>query len=43
VVCTLGEAAGEAAALAKDSGCFASEVSTDVLRQRLRQKGAVVD
>ena len=43
VVCTLGEAAGEAAALAKDSGCFARDVSTDVLRQRLRQKGAVVD
>ena len=38
----LGEAAGTAAALAKKSGVAVADVDTDVLRQRLREKGAIV-
>ena len=43
VVCTLGEAAGEAAALAHRLGCHARNVPTDQLRTELRKHNCVVD
>lgn len=39
----LGQAAGNAAALALETGVAASEIDTDELRRRLREEGAVVD
>jgi len=43
VVCTLGEAAGTAVALAKELGCDTLHLDTGKLRDRLRQNGCVVD
>ena len=43
VVCTLGEAAGTAAAVAKASGTCTREISVSLLKEKLRQNGAVVD
>ena len=42
-VCNLGEAAGEAAALAHELGCSTRDVPTNELRARLVANGAVVD
>ena len=38
----MGEAAGTAAALAKETGVAVADVDTDVLRARLRRNGAFV-
>lgn len=43
VVCTLGEAAGSAAAMAKKAGCGVREIDVPALRDLLRRSGAVVD
>ena len=43
VVCTLGEAAGTAAALAHELGTDTLHVPTELLRERLRANGCVVD
>ncbi|MDD6483284.1 MAG: FAD-dependent oxidoreductase [Clostridiales bacterium] len=42
VCCTLGEAAGTAAALALNNGCHAAEVDTDKLRELLTKNGAFI-
>ncbi len=43
IVCTLGEAAGTAIAIAKKTGCYVKDVSIKQLQQTLRDNGAVID
>ena len=43
VVCTLGEAAGTAAAVAKAQGTTTRDVPVAILREALRKNGAVID
>ena len=39
-VATIGEAAGEAVALAAQTGCSVREINVDELQKRLREQGA---
>ena len=43
IVCTLGEAAGTAAAVALDSGCSVRDVDVPELQDRLRKAGACIE
>jgi hypothetical protein len=39
----MGQAAGQACAIALDNGCDVGDVDTDLLREKLRNHGAIVD
>jgi hypothetical protein len=39
----MGQAAGQACAIALDAECTVGEIDTDLLRTKLRSHGAIVD